>query len=254
MSACVCCNGPVCISSKFALRYHLGTIAFASLVIATIAFVRACVQYIEQQMRSAQGGQLNQVQRLLFCCLKCCLKCSQQCMNSVSKNALIWTAIWGDSFIPASCSSFRLIFDNLLLVGAVSGVSGYLLVLGKLCICLCVTGICGMIFLYSSYFADHMSSMVMPLVVICILSYLTATMFMAILEVVIDTMLLCYLADCKNGGPRFAPKQLLEHLNDPEVSSRSKRIADSYNNKSQVAPQQSVAPHVQMVEQKSLNA
>eukprot|EP00823_Brevimastigomonas_motovehiculus_P006890 TRINITY_DN5911_c0_g1_i1.p1 TRINITY_DN5911_c0_g1~~TRINITY_DN5911_c0_g1_i1.p1 ORF type:complete len:660 (+),score=170.59 TRINITY_DN5911_c0_g1_i1:68-2047(+) len=230
---CLCCDGPVCLSTRFALRYHMGTIALASLIVATITFIRMIVKFLEEKSKAASGGQPNKCQQWLFCAIKCCLRCAECCMDKVSKNALIWTAIWGHSFIPACCSSFKLIFDNLRLIAAVTAISGYLLFLGKLFICFIVTGICGIIFLKVNYFEDNMSSVVMPLVVIFILAYLIGTMFMGLLDMVIDAILLCYLSDMKSSGgqPTFAPDQLKHHLDDPKIKAKNNAIADRYEKK-----------------------
>jgi solute carrier family 44 protein 1 (choline transporter-like protein)/choline transporter-like protein 2/4/5 len=53
-----------------ATRYHLGTIALVSLIIAIIQTIRLIVKYIEDKL---SGPEPNQVQRALFCCIQCCL-------------------------------------------------------------------------------------------------------------------------------------------------------------------------------------
>ena len=43
--------GMLFISMKYATVYHLGTIAFGSLIIAIIKFIRAIVSYVENKLK-----------------------------------------------------------------------------------------------------------------------------------------------------------------------------------------------------------
>jgi hypothetical protein len=43
----------------------------------------------------------------------------------------VWTAVWGDSFGTAACSSFKLLWGNLGRTGAFSVVAMFLLFVGK---------------------------------------------------------------------------------------------------------------------------
>jgi multisubunit Na+/H+ antiporter MnhC subunit len=63
---------PITRSVLRTLRYHLGTIAFASLIIAIINFIRIVVKYIELKTRSNPPSHL---QKAIFCIIQCCLKC-----------------------------------------------------------------------------------------------------------------------------------------------------------------------------------
>lgn len=65
-------RAPVTASVLRTLRYHLGTIAFASLIIAVVKFIRATVKYIELKTRTNPP---NYLQKAVFCLIQCCLKC-----------------------------------------------------------------------------------------------------------------------------------------------------------------------------------
>lgn len=123
---------PVLNSCGRTCRYHLGTVAFASLIIAVIKFVRFCVHYVERKMKSTQG-EPNRIQKAVLSMISCCLKLAECCLDRISKNALIWTSIWGDHFLTAACSSFSLIWRNLSRVAALTVVSNVLLTVGKVC-------------------------------------------------------------------------------------------------------------------------
>jgi len=190
-------HSPVLAAVGRTVRYHLGTIALASLIIAIIQFARAVVTYLEKKSRPAQG-EPNALHKMAFCCLKCCLRCFECCMDKVSKNALVWTSIWGDSFVPACCSSFKLLWENLGRVAAINMVSAFLITLGKVLVALASTGIACIIIKF--VYKEDVSSIVMPGVVIFILTFVVATIFMVVFETIVDTVFLCYLVDSKING------------------------------------------------------
>jgi hypothetical protein len=63
-------------------------------------------------------------------------------------------------------------------------VGASLMIVGKMCIACASTGICGLIIKYA--LSDQVSSLVLPLVVIFLLTYLVAACFMTVLETTID--------------------------------------------------------------------
>jgi len=226
-------DNAVWASAKRTLLCHLGTIAFASLIIAIIDFIRAVVKYIEETTRP-KNGQRNKLQECMFCMIQCCLSCIRCCCDKINKNALIWTAIWGTPLIPSICSSFAFIWANLLRVAAINMVSGYLLFIGKLMVSTSTTGIALLIFLRNDYYQNNMSSPVMPCVVIFILSFAIATMFMVIFECCIDTIFLCFLVDERynKNTPRMRAHRDLQALinsHSKESEQTGKQMKDDHD-------------------------
>jgi len=197
---------PVWNSCKRTLRFHIGTIALASFIIAVIQFLRACLKYIEEKS-NGNGRQKNGLQKCILSCLSCCLACAECCLDKISKNALIWTAIWGDSFFTAACSSFVLLWRNLAKVAALNAVADTLMFIGKITIALVTMAMCGWGLIHIPRWSTQIYSPIVPVIVIFILSYVVASFFMLVFEVAIDTTLLCFLVDCeshKHGGEMFA--------------------------------------------------
>src|SRR6185312_7535568 len=139
----------------------------------------------ETKANHAAGGKPNCIQKSIFCLIGCCLACLQCCLDKVNKNALVWTAIWGDSFVTAACSSFKLLWGNLARTGAMTMVSAFLMFLGKVTIALATCGFGG-IFIHFRY--PQVSSPVLPMVVIFIVGYIVGSLFMSVFEVAMDTV------------------------------------------------------------------
>lgn len=49
-------------------RYHLGSIAFGSFIIAVIQFIRAVLEYVDRQMKTTNPN--NMVTKYLMACIK----------------------------------------------------------------------------------------------------------------------------------------------------------------------------------------
>jgi hypothetical protein len=205
-------NKPVRHSVKQTIRYHLGSIATGSLIIAIIQMIRVIVKYIEETTKP-RHGERNKVQKAVFCAIHCCLWCLECCLDKISKYAYCWTAIWGDSFFPAACNSFKLLYHNLARAAVVTVVGSYLLLIGKVVVALGTTGIVGFI-IYGTSSSD-INSLLLPAIVIFIIAFLVCHLFMVEFDTTIDTIFMCFLVDEKfNAGKHemFASEKIQKIL------------------------------------------
>jgi hypothetical protein len=193
---------PILASIKRTLLHHIGTVALTSLIIAIIQFIRAVVHYIENKV----GGKKNKLQEYIFKCIHCCLACAECCMDKINKNALIWTAIFGDSFAPAACGSFRLIMAHLEKVAAINIITGMVINMSKL-FCGGLTCLIGILLIQNvEPYASDVNSIYMPGVVMFLIGFYIGTAFLAIQHALIDCIFLCYLVDMDKNpkGRRYA--------------------------------------------------
>ena len=195
-------RAPVCNAIFRIIRFHLGTVAFGSLIIAIIQMIRAVLTYIQKKTRNRN----NSFVRCVLCCVQCCLKCVQKCVDYVSRNALIFSSITGDNFCVSACAAFGLIMSNILRAAAMSVVGTFIIFFGKLFISIIITTAAGFTIRY--YFdEDEVFSIVMPLVAIFIVSYVVASLLLHTFRVSLETMFLCFLADTEN---RYTPQKIRE--------------------------------------------
>lgn len=220
----------VCRSCCRTTRYHLGTIIYAALIIAIIQFIRACVRYIERQL-NASGKEPNKLQKLLFRILDCALWCLECCLDKVSKNALIWMSIYGDAFCPSVCGSFKLIWSNLVRIAVITFFSGIVTMLGKIMIPLMTTAICGLALLNLDPYKTELGSPLLPLVIIFIISFAVANMFLTVYDTAIDTVFMCFLIDEKqNKGQGMLADPGLRSIVE-KYEDESKQLAASVQRK-----------------------
>jgi len=182
-------NATVVWSFKTAFFKHFGTVAYGSLVIAIIKTIRAVISYL--QKKAKKSG--NKLLQYFLCLLQCCMWCVEKCMKFLNKNAYIQTAIYGYSFCKACRSAFFLIARNILRIIAVSYVSDFVLLLGKVFVPLCTLFVTYCVLAYAE--TDQLASLIAPLFFVTLLSYFVASMFVEVFGMAISTILVCYIAD-----------------------------------------------------------
>ena len=188
------CN-TVLTSYWICIRYHLGTLAFGSLIIAFVQFVRAVLLYITQQSKQISE---NFILKYLMCCIQCCLCCLEKCLKFISKNAYIQTAIHNSGFCHGAYDGFFLVARNIFRIGALHVVSGIALVILKLFVTSAVG--CGSYFIFQRYYDTKMHDFIAPTVLTMLIAYFTAAMFCDVYDLITDTVLMCYITDEENNG------------------------------------------------------
>ena len=69
------------------IRYHLGTVALGSAIIAAVQFIRVLIEFLEEQLRTTE----NKVAQYALKCLQCCFYCVEKVLKYINVNAYIMT-------------------------------------------------------------------------------------------------------------------------------------------------------------------
>ena len=85
-------DAPLSDSLWRTIRYHLGTVSFASLIIAVIEFIRAVILYFEEKAKNTMNDTMRCI---IFGCLSCFMKCVECCMNQINRNGLVFVRMRG---------------------------------------------------------------------------------------------------------------------------------------------------------------
>ena len=202
------------------LRFHVGTIAFASLVIAIVRFIRWIVWKL---INLLDGGlQPNKVQIMCRGLVSCLLKLLDCILDKVNKNALIFNAIYGDAFCPSISGSFKLVWSNLVRAAFLAMMTRIVTTLGKVMIVLVTVSICALILFREPYHSE-LSSPILPLVAIGIVSLIITKLFLAVYDTAIDTVFMCFLVDEKcnrYGGSMLADPGLKDVISQNEEAAK----------------------------------
>lgn len=193
-------------SLKHAFRYHLGTLAFGALIIATVKLIRYICFYFEQQAKA----QKNRVMVLVLRVLQCCLWCFEKCLKFLNKNAYIQTALLGTPFCTSAKNAFYLIARNIVRFGVVTFLSNIVHFIGYFAIT-ASSSVAGYFILQAMH---PNTSPVIPVVVYVFMSYLVAGLYMNVFGMAVDTSLQCVIAaeemDCSTED--FVPGPLTSIL------------------------------------------
>lgn len=182
-------------------RYHLGSLAFGSFIIALIQFIRYCMKYLEKQAKQ----QKNRVMVLVFKAIQCCLWCFEKCMKFLNKNAYIQIALMGTNFCTSAKKAFFLILRNAIRFGTVAILGSMIHAIGFLFI---VAASIGLGYLFLTALHPEVSPAV-NLIVYGFTAYLIAKLFMNIFGLAVDSTLQCFLAceEMELGGD-FVPSEM----------------------------------------------
>eukprot|EP01029_Cantina_marsupialis_P014267 TRINITY_DN3155_c0_g1_i1.p1 TRINITY_DN3155_c0_g1~~TRINITY_DN3155_c0_g1_i1.p1 ORF type:complete len:803 (+),score=176.36 TRINITY_DN3155_c0_g1_i1:81-2489(+) len=199
---------PVFHAFRRTIRYHLGTMALGSLIVAIIQFVRAVLYYLDKKSKKLQNK--SSLLRVVFKMLHCCLWCFEKILKFVNKNAYIIVAMKGTGFCKSTKHAFHLIVQNVLRVGTVNFVSNFLLFLGKVAITIGCSIACFQWLDKDSQFQaggdNEIDSQVLPTLLTAIIAYAVSSLFLSVYDMAIDTILLCYCEDeerVKQGASEF---------------------------------------------------
>ncbi|CAE8704708.1 unnamed protein product, partial [Polarella glacialis] len=188
-------------------RYHLGSLAFGSFIIAVIQFIRALLYYYQKQA----AAQKNRVMVIIFRVLGCLTWCFEKCVKFLNKNAYIQIALMGTSFCTSAKKAFFLILRNALRFGTVAVLGAIIHKIGFFFI---MAASMALGYLIISAMHPDMSPLI-PMVVYFFMSYVISELFMNVFGLAVDSTLQCFLAceEMEMGGD-FVPKELSRWLED----------------------------------------
>lgn len=207
---------PVVSSVKRLTRFSLGSMALGSLVVAIIESVRFLLEALRRQLKVVEATPAACCIRMIWCCTQCCLGCVEWTIKFVNRNAYIMIAITGRGFCKAAAMATGLIINNILRIGTVNVIGDVMLFLGKLCVSLACALFAFLMLDTHQYKSSHhkISSPLFPVLFCWGLGYVVASLFFAVVEMAIDTIVLSFCQDVEEhqGNPQYAPPLLMETL------------------------------------------
>lgn len=194
-------------------RFHLGSLAFGSFIIAAVQMLRIIMKYIEEA--TEKWANKNKCYRTMWKVIHCALLCFEKSVKYITTNAYIMIAMQGHPFCDSCCHGFKLLLSNMVQFVLVACFSKVIVFLGKVCIT--GVGVFGLYFWlhYDPFFSahtcdDHMfgcdsdyqkayggpvSNKFFPLFVVAILCFIISSAFLHVYDLAIQTILLCFCED-----------------------------------------------------------
>ncbi|XP_024276754.1 choline transporter-like protein 5-B isoform X1 [Oncorhynchus tshawytscha] len=218
---------PLFSSFSRAVRYHTGSLAFGSLILAVVQMFRIVLEYLDHKLKGAH----NAFARFLICCLKCCFWCLEHFIKFMNRNAYIMIAIYGKNFCTSAKDAFFLLMRNVVRVAVLDKVTDFLLFLGKVLISGSV-GVLAFFFFTRKIpvIQEEVPSLNyywVPLLTVIFGSYLIAHGFFNVYAMCVDTLFLCFLVDLEvNSGSAARPFYMSSTLRQILDKKNSKRRKD----------------------------
>lgn len=208
---------PLLSSIGRAFRYHLGSLAFGSLLIAIVQIIRVFLEYLDSKLKGTE----NPAAKFFLKCLKCCFWCLEKFLKFLTKNAYIMIAVYGKNFCISAKNAFSLILRNVIRLAVVDKVTDFVLFLSQLVI-MGLVGT-GSYFFFDGripYLADYSPNLnfyLVPIVIVIVGAYVVTSAFFSVYSMAVDTLFLCFLTDLENNDgsaekPYFMNKGLMKIL------------------------------------------
>ena len=197
-----------------ALRYHLGSIAFASLLLTIVKFIKWFLAYLQRKVYK-QGFDGNKMVKFVCGCVGCYVRCFERFIKFLDKNALIAMAYSSKSFCACAKDVLALMLTNAARFIALGSVGELFSFLGKTLITLACTIFGFYIITTAEEYKRKISSPVGPSVVFFMVGYCISSIFMSVFEMVCDCIIIFYLEDEQlnhDKASMHAPKPLHDFM------------------------------------------
>jgi hypothetical protein len=223
----------VSVGFKYAL-VHSGSIALGSFIIAVVQMIRIVFMYVAQKAKEASGD--NQVVKLVICIGDCLIRCLEKIVDYLNHNAYAYMAVSGQSFCASAWDAFLLNLRHLAKFSFAQTLASMFILAGKFTIS--VSSCVSLFFIMKHVTKDmeEITSLAGPMIVVFIMSLLTASVFIGLLDTVATAMLYCLAIDMDlNGGvPAKGPKTFHDSID--KVKSKSGAKVDDVEKAEYQAP------------------
>jgi uncharacterized protein YggT (Ycf19 family) len=206
---------PMLRGLRYALLYHLGSLAFGSFIIALCRFAQFVLGMLAKQAHEEH----NAVMEALAKCLACVIECFKRTMEFINKNAYIDIAIHCNNFCPAAWEAFKLILSNggkYMFLNAACEVIKWFGLFVITVACIVMSYFATKLTTFTEDTSSHFLTSPYAVVFTCgIIGFIIANSFMLIFDMVSDTLLYCFVDSTnKNEVAVFCPDSLLAQLQD----------------------------------------
>ena len=209
------------------LRYNFGSLAFGSLLLALVWFAIVVFEYLNKKL-NGNGVNPNPVTQAITCACRCCLQCCHRFIKFLNRNAFVQVALHSRNFCVSAMNAFLLVLKNSGTFFVSDGIGSVFIFLGKVFISVVNTGGCYVGLLNWPQIKDKLNSPIPPMVAVFLISYVIASVFMALFSIASNALVQCFLTDVEisrgQGGDgtdgKHRPKEL-----DNLVNTMTKKSA-----------------------------
>ena len=205
-------NASVCLGFKLAYMNHVGSLAFGSFIIALVQFIRVVILTIAEQAAKTHGE--NPLTRCILNCANCCLACIEKVCDYINQAAYAYMAVSGDNFCVSAWNGFLLNLKHVLKFAWANMLAAIFVFIGKIGLVVLNCFSLYMIMKHVTHDLTEISSLVGPMVIVAVITYLAATVILGLFDEVVLALMTCLAIDSdlnkdpKHGPPTFHDKVL----------------------------------------------
>lgn len=196
----------VCYGFKCAYVNHIGSIAFGAFIIALVRFIKFIFYQISKKLEEQAGE--NPAVKCAVGCAKCLLNCIEKICDYLNEAAFCYMAVTGDGFLESAWNGFLLNLKHGLEFAFANTIAKVFIFIGKLGI---VATNCFTLFMLMKYVTKDMEevkSIWPPMIIVAIVTYMAASLFLGLFDVAVMSLLTCLCVDIEqseDGTPVYGP-------------------------------------------------
>lgn len=210
----------ICYGFKCAYVHHMGSIAFGAFIIALIRFIRIVFYHLAKKAEKAAGD--NAAVKCAIACAECLLRCIEKICDYLNEAAFCYMAVSGEHFLLSAWNGFLLNLRHGLTFAFAKLLAGAFIFLGKVGI---VVANCFTLVAFIEYvYKDEVKSVVAPVLVVAVVTYVAASLFLALFDQAVLALLTCRCVDVDLNGDdaHFGPATFYDRLAKVEAADKKK--------------------------------
>ncbi|CAJ1414684.1 unnamed protein product [Effrenium voratum] len=202
----------MCPAVVNAIFWHVGSLAFGSLILAIVQFLKWMMRFLAEQAKVRK----NRVAQAIFRAAACCLWCFEKCLKFLNKNAYIQIALKGTDFCTSAQNAFALVLRNLIRFGGLAMLGALLSFIGVVFMC-SATGLSGY-FIFQAFYPEL--SPIVPTILYVVIGYIIGRAFLNVFSLACDTSMQCFIIseEMSHRGD-FVPSALQSLIVEQDLNS-----------------------------------
>ena len=107
-------KSPIMTTLWWAFRYHLGTLAFGSFILAVIWVLRAIAEYLyKKHEQQKKAGVESKLATFMLCCMKCVLAICEKLIKFINRHSYTEVVMRGTNFCSSARHAIALVTKNM---------------------------------------------------------------------------------------------------------------------------------------------
>jgi hypothetical protein len=172
------------------------------------------------------GNQANTITCVLKC-MMCLVACFERFIRFVNRHAYVEVIMNCEGFCPSAKKAIALIMNNVVRFGVLNGLVELIMMFGTFLISILVTMIGYYCLQMVTWITEDVFETYAPLLMIFLISYACASIFMHVYDCSADVILHCFILDenLNSGVAKNAPEKMRKVVNDHGGSHQ--RLSDN---------------------------